>query len=151
MGEDCVRINDRWSIFALASRYNYEVSWYSWQQPASRRFLMALANLDRLVIRDALPVMPPPPPPGLNYIAPIRIAVRDLLIAHTFSILLVSLLISLLYFSTNRSRRQPIFWLNVFTILLALSVGGLIDYQTVRSFLRLCGQNSQHRLCRYKR
>ena len=93
--------------------------------------------------------MPPPPPPGLNYIAPIRIAVRDLLIAHTFSILLVSLLISLLYFSTNRSRRQPIFWLNVFTILLALSVGGLIDYQTVRSFMCLCGPNL-HRLCRYK-
>ena len=85
---------------------------------------------DRLAIRNALPP-PPPPPPGLNYIAPIRIAVRDLIITHTFSILLVSLLIALLYFSTKHSRRQPIFLLNVFTILLALSVGGLIDYQTV--------------------
>lgn len=88
--------------------------------------------LDGLAVRNALPT-PAPPPPGLNYIAAIRIAVRDLLIAHTFSILLVSLLIALLYFSTKYSRRQPIFWLNVFTILLALSVGGLIDYQTVRS------------------
>lgn len=85
----------------------------------------------KVVLRDALPVVPPPPPPGLNYIAPIQIAVRDLMIAHSFSVLLVALLIALLYFSTKRTRRQPIFLLNVFTILLALSVGGLIDYQTV--------------------
>ncbi|EKM56770.1 uncharacterized protein PHACADRAFT_254086 [Phanerochaete carnosa HHB-10118-sp] len=79
--------------------------------------------------------VPPPPPPGLNYIAPLRIAVRDLLIAHSFSILLVSLLIALLYFSTKQSRRQPIFLLNVFTILLALSVGALIDYQTIQTII----------------
>ncbi|KAI0365378.1 hypothetical protein BV20DRAFT_954357 [Pilatotrama ljubarskyi] len=78
---------------------------------------------------------PPPPPPGLNYIAPIRVAVRDLLIAHTFSILLVALLIALLYFSTRRSRAHAIFWLNVFTILLALAVGGLIDYQTIHTMI----------------
>ena len=77
--------------------------------------------------------VPPPPPPGLNYIATSRIAVRDLLIAHSFSILLVALLVALLYFSTKNSRRQPIFLLNVFTIMLALAVGGLIDYQTVRA------------------
>ncbi|KAJ8463622.1 hypothetical protein ONZ51_g10131 [Trametes cubensis] len=88
-------------------------------------------------LRDtqAMPGVPPPPPPGLNYIAPIRIAVRDLLIAHSFSILLLSLLIALLYFSTRHSRRQPIFLLNVFTILLALAVGGLIDYQTVQTMI----------------
>ncbi|KAI0661882.1 hypothetical protein C8Q70DRAFT_684445 [Cubamyces menziesii] len=88
-------------------------------------------------LRDtqAIPGVPPPPPPGLNYIAPIRIAVRDLLIAHSFSILLLSLLIALLYFSTRHSRRQPIFLLNVFTILLALAVGGLIDYQTVQTMI----------------
>ncbi|GJE96288.1 hypothetical protein PsYK624_124820 [Phanerochaete sordida] len=79
--------------------------------------------------------VPPPPPLGLNYIAVIRIAVRDLLIAHSFSILLVSLLIALLYFSTRTSRRQPIFLLNVFTILLALSVGALIDYQTIHTMI----------------
>ena len=91
-------------------------------------------------LRDtqAMPGVPPPPPPGLNYIAPIRIAVRDLLIAHSFSILLLSLLIALLYFSTRHSRRQPIFLLNVFTILLALAVGGLIDYQTVSLKRILC-------------
>ena len=38
---------------------------------------------------------------------------------------------ALLYFSTRYSRARPIFVLNVFTILLALAVGGLIDYQTV--------------------
>lgn len=88
-------------------------------------------------VRDAqaVPAMPPPPPSGLNYIAPIRIAVRDLLIAHSFSILLLSLLIALLYFSTRHSRRQPIFLLNVFTILLALAVGGLIDYQTIQTMI----------------
>ncbi|KAH9885760.1 hypothetical protein C8Q73DRAFT_669351 [Cubamyces lactineus] len=88
-------------------------------------------------VRDAqaVPAVPPPPPPGLNYIAPIRIAVRDLLIAHSFSILLLSLLIALLYFSTRHSRRQPIFLLNVFTILLALAVGGLIDYQTIQTMI----------------
>ncbi|KIP03279.1 hypothetical protein PHLGIDRAFT_58069, partial [Phlebiopsis gigantea 11061_1 CR5-6] len=69
------------------------------------------------------------------YIAPIKIAVRDLLIAHSFSILLVALLIALLYFSTARSRRQPLFLLNVFTILLALSVGALIDYQTIQTMI----------------
>lgn len=86
--------------------------------------------------RAALPKPPPPPPPGLNYILPIKIAVRDLLIAHSFSILLVALLIALLYFSTQRSRRNPVFLLNVFTVLLALAVGGLIDYQTVCCFFR---------------
>ncbi len=82
----------------------------------------------------AIPGVPPPPPPGLNYIAPVRIAVRDLLIAHSFSIILVVLLAALLYFSTSRGRRRPIFLLNVFTILLALAVGGLIDYQTVSGY-----------------
>ncbi|KAI0748372.1 hypothetical protein C8Q80DRAFT_1270791 [Daedaleopsis nitida] len=92
--------------------------------------------LNLLALRDAIPgPAPPPPPPGLNYIAPIRIAVRDLLIAHTFSVLLVALLIALLYFSTSWSRRHAIFWLNVFTILLALSVGGLIDYQTIHTMV----------------
>lgn len=105
--------------------------------------------LDGLKSRDAIPArMPPPPPPGLNYIIPIRIAVRDLIIAHTFSILLVSLLIALLYFSTRRTRHQPIFWLNVFTILLALSVGGLIDYQTVRRMLPLLVNSDKY--SRYK-
>ena len=92
-----------------------------------------------LSLRDALPGFPPPPPPGLNYIASTKIAVRDLLIAHSFTILLIALLVALLYFSTKRTRRQPIFLLNVFTILLALSVGGLIDYQTVREHLSLYG------------
>lgn len=92
---------------------------------------MAPKTLHVLPVR-AIPGVPPPPPPGLNYIAPVRIAVRDLLIAHSFSIILVVLLAALLYFSTSRSRRRPIFLLNVFTILLALAVGGLIDYQTVR-------------------
>jgi hypothetical protein len=84
------------------------------------------------LVRAAQVTVPPPPPPGLNYIAAVQVAVRDLLIAHSFSILLVSLLVALLYFSTKNSRRQAIFILNVVTILLALSVGALIDYQTVR-------------------
>ena len=87
-------------------------------------------------VRAAQVTAPPPPPPGLVYVASTKIAVRDLLIAHSFSILLVSLLIALLYFSTSRSRRQPLFLLNVFTILLALSVGGLIDYQTVSQVVK---------------
>ncbi|KAI0326460.1 hypothetical protein GY45DRAFT_109113 [Cubamyces sp. BRFM 1775] len=95
----------------------------------------AFAQAVRDTQAAAVPAVPPPPPPGLNYIAPIRIAVRDLLIAHSFSILLLSLLIALLYFSTRHTRRQPIFLLNVFTILLALSVGGLIDYQTIQTMI----------------
>lgn len=87
------------------------------------------------VVRDASSAIPPPLPEGLNYIASIRIAVRDLLIAHSFSVLLVALLVALLYFSTAQSRRRPLFLLNVFTILLALSVGALIDYQTVRYYV----------------
>ena len=95
-----------------------------------------------LPVRNAIPGMPPPPPPaGLNYIAPIKVALRDLLITHSFSIILIALLIALLYFSTKRSRRQPIFLLNVFTILLALSVGGLVDYQTVRNISTSVGQS----------
>ena len=103
--------------------------------------------------RAALPKPPPPPPPGLNYIVPIKIAIRDLLIAHSFSILLVTLLIALLYFSTKRTRRNPVFLLNVFTVLLALAAGGLIDYQTVCFFLWAAhlGSLMSTILFRYKR
>ena len=114
-------------------------------RPRPPGFAMAYA------LRDASPVVPPPPPAGLNYIPLIKIAVRDLLIAHSFSILLLALLVALLYFSTSRSRRQPIFLLNVFTILLALSVGALIDYQTVCYHALWLYKLTEHSCNRYKR
>jgi hypothetical protein len=77
---------------------------------------------------------PPPPPPGTNFLAVIRPSLDDILIAHTFTVILIPLLISLFYFSTPALRTHPIFILNVIAISLALAVGGLLDARAVCSF-----------------
>ncbi|EPQ61378.1 hypothetical protein GLOTRDRAFT_135844 [Gloeophyllum trabeum ATCC 11539] len=76
---------------------------------------------------------PPPPPPGTNYLQTIQAEVDNVLVAHTFTVLYVPLFIALLWFSTPRSRRQVSFVLNVISILLAFSVGVVIDIYAVTS------------------
>ncbi|RDB24592.1 hypothetical protein Hypma_008258 [Hypsizygus marmoreus] len=95
---------------------------------------MSISPLD-LQTLAATPAAPKPPPPGTNYLATIKPALGDIFIAHTFTVLLVSLVIAVFYFSTHNSRRKPIFILNIVTILLALAVGFLIDARAVRVIL----------------
>ncbi|PBL02843.1 hypothetical protein ARMGADRAFT_981710 [Armillaria gallica] len=75
------------------------------------------------------------PPPGTNYIAIIKPTLAGVLIAHSFTVILVPLLIALLYLSTPRGRRKPIFILNVITISLAFTTGVLLDYRGIRTIL----------------
>lgn len=72
-----------------------------------------------------------PGSPELVSIAVVRPLLQSLLLAHTLLTLLVPLLIALLYYSTRRSRRQPIFVLNVLVIAIAFSVGVLADFAGV--------------------
>jgi uncharacterized membrane protein YccC len=78
-----------------------------------------------------MPAAPPPPPPVTNYLAVIKPPLDGILIGHTFTIILIPLLIALFYFSTASSRKHPIFILNVVTLMLALAVGGLLDARSV--------------------
>lgn len=78
---------------------------------------------------------PPPLPPGLNYIAAIQPALIDIMIGHTFTVILVPLLIAMFYFSNKHSRRQPIFILNVLNVCLAFSVGIMGDSRAVNTML----------------
>ncbi len=71
------------------------------------------------------------PPPGTNYIAIIKPTLAGVLIAHSFTVILIPLLIALLYLSTQRGRCKPIFILNVITISLAFTTGVLLDYRGV--------------------
>ncbi|KAK0190668.1 hypothetical protein F5146DRAFT_1000662 [Armillaria mellea] len=75
------------------------------------------------------------PPPGTNYIAIIKPTLAGVLIAHSFTVILIPLLIALLYLSTPRGRRKPIFILNVITISLAFTTGVLLDYRGIRTIL----------------
>ncbi|KAK0243059.1 hypothetical protein EDD85DRAFT_762218 [Armillaria nabsnona] len=75
------------------------------------------------------------PPPGTNYIAIIKPTFAGVLIAHSFTVTLIPLLIALLYLSTPRGRRKPIFILNVITISLAFTTGVLLDYRGIRTIL----------------
>lgn len=79
--------------------------------------------------------VPPPLPPGLNYLAVIQPALIDIMIGHTFTVILVPLLIAMFYFSNERSRRQPIFILNVLNLCLAFSVGIMGDSRAVNTML----------------
>lgn len=79
--------------------------------------------------------VPPPPPPGLNYLAAIQPALVDIMIGHTFTVILVPLLVAMFYFSNEHSRRQPIFILNVLNLCLAFSVGIMGDSRAVNTML----------------
>ena len=74
---------------------------------------------------------PSPPPPGLNYIAVISPVLRSVLLGHSFLVLLLPLVYGLLFFSTPKTRRQPVFVLNVFNICLAIAVGIMLDYRGI--------------------
>ncbi|KAI9567164.1 hypothetical protein HD554DRAFT_1031848 [Boletus coccyginus] len=76
-----------------------------------------------------------PGSPELVSIAVVRPLLQSLLLAHTLLTLLVPLLIALLYYSTRRSRRQPIFVLNVLAIAIAFSVGVLADFAGIHGIL----------------
>ncbi|KII90343.1 hypothetical protein PLICRDRAFT_528752 [Plicaturopsis crispa FD-325 SS-3] len=60
-----------------------------------------------------------PPPPGMNYISSLGPSLSYLLVGTVFSSFLIPIGLALLFFSNSRTRRQPIFLLNM----LALSVG----------------------------
>ncbi|KIJ69980.1 hypothetical protein HYDPIDRAFT_104649 [Hydnomerulius pinastri MD-312] len=98
---------------------------------------MALATLDNLLQRNGseAAAAPPPLPPGLNAIAAIRPALIDIMIGHTFTVILIPLLIALFYFSNAHSRRQSIFILNVFTLCLAFAVGIMGDSRAINTTL----------------
>jgi predicted RND superfamily exporter protein len=71
----------------------------------------------------------------MNAIAIISPALIDIMIGHSFTVILIPLLIALFYFSTSHSRRQLIFILNVFTVSLAFAVGIMGDSRAVRCFI----------------
>lgn len=73
----------------------------------------------------------PPPPAGLNYIAVIEPSLQDVFIAHSFMVLEVILLGCLFYFSRPTTRKKVVFQLNVFTLVLSIIVGILLDYEAV--------------------
>ncbi|KAF8551394.1 hypothetical protein OG21DRAFT_286145 [Imleria badia] len=81
------------------------------------------------------PVTPPPVPPALDPNAIIHPSLNSVMIGHTFLTLLLPLLIALFYFSTPQSRRRPIFILNVMAIILAFTVGVMIDALAIHSIL----------------
>lgn len=56
---------------------------------------------------------PPPPPPGLNYIAAIRPSLNFILVLTPLGAVLVPLVLTLLFLSTPRARRHPVFILNI--------------------------------------
>ncbi|KAH7887558.1 hypothetical protein F5I97DRAFT_849158 [Phlebopus sp. FC_14] len=81
------------------------------------------------------PAAPPPIPPGLTPIAVVQPALIDIMIGHSFTVILIPLTIALFYFSTNRSRRQPIYILNLANICLAFAVGVMGDCRAINTML----------------
>lgn len=73
----------------------------------------------------------PPLPDGLNYIAVIKPALQDILISQSFLVILLPLSIALWIFSTEQTRRQPVFILNAVSIALAITVGVMLDWRSV--------------------
>ncbi|KAG9312762.1 hypothetical protein JVU11DRAFT_7197 [Chiua virens] len=69
----------------------------------------------------------------------IKDSLQSLVILHTFSVLLIPLLIALFYYSTPRSRRQPIFILNVLALSLAFIVGVIGDAMNVQIAIGFTG------------
>lgn len=79
------------------------------QEPQSRKS----ANSTLLVMSDPVALFPPPPPEGLNYIAAIRPSLNFILVLTPLGAVLVPLILTLFFFSTPRSRRHPVFILNI--------------------------------------
>ncbi|GJE96435.1 hypothetical protein PsYK624_126320 [Phanerochaete sordida] len=68
---------------------------------------------------------PPPPPPGLNYIIAIKSSLVPAATSFVFAGMFVPLIITLFLLSTPRLRRQPIFILNVLSLLFGLTMSSL--------------------------
>jgi hypothetical protein len=69
-----------------------------------------------------------------TYADGIRPAFSFILISAIFSAMLIPLLIMLFALSTPKTRRAPIFVLNVLAVLLGIIVGALSNHLTVRTF-----------------
>ncbi|TFK48118.1 hypothetical protein OE88DRAFT_1810801 [Heliocybe sulcata] len=76
-----------------------------------------------------------PPPGAVPSLAAVGLGVRDILVSHTFTVLYLPLFIALFWFSTERSRKQVSFILNVLSIVLAFTSGVLVDVYAVSSLL----------------
>ncbi|KAF5367811.1 hypothetical protein D9757_010327 [Collybiopsis confluens] len=70
-----------------------------------------------------------------GYANGIRPAFSFILIAAIFSAMLIPLLLMLLILSSPKTRRTPIFMLNVLAIVLGIIVGGLSNHLTIQSVL----------------
>lgn len=68
-----------------------------------------------------------------GYANGIRPAFAFILISVIFSAMLIPLLIMLFVLSTPKTRRTPIFILNVFAVTLGIIVGGLSNHLTVNN------------------
>ncbi|KII90344.1 hypothetical protein PLICRDRAFT_38849 [Plicaturopsis crispa FD-325 SS-3] len=77
----------------------------------------------------------PPPPAGLNYTAVIGPSLSFLLLGTVFSSLLISIFIALLFFSDSKSRKRPIFVLNVLAVLLGVAEGAVNINIEIRTML----------------
>ncbi|KAI0340101.1 hypothetical protein BDW22DRAFT_439495 [Trametopsis cervina] len=70
-----------------------------------------------------------------GYAGSIRPLFVDTLIAAIVPAMLIPLLVMMVILSTPRSRKQPIFILNVFSVLLGLAVAGLCNHLSMSSIL----------------
>jgi hypothetical protein len=65
----------------------------------------------------------PLPPPGLTYIVVIAPPLKVLMVGTVWATSLVPLLILLFFLSNSRIRRQPIFLMNVFSVITGIVIG----------------------------
>ncbi|KAJ7449180.1 hypothetical protein FB451DRAFT_1287754 [Mycena latifolia] len=79
--------------------------------------------------------VPPPPPPGLNYIAAIKPSLTLLMIGTVWSSMLIPLLIALVFFSNRTLRRQPLFIMNLISVLAGITLGIMNVYLEATAML----------------
>ncbi|KAK1235433.1 hypothetical protein PQX77_001346 [Marasmius sp. AFHP31] len=77
----------------------------------------------------------PLPPAGTNFISAVQKTLIGVLLAQSFTVLLIPLTIALFWFSTPASRKKPIFILNIVAIALALTSGVLLIYRGITIIL----------------
>ncbi|EGN96403.1 hypothetical protein SERLA73DRAFT_59592 [Serpula lacrymans var. lacrymans S7.3] len=71
----------------------------------------------------------------INEVAALKTAFSLLLIGTVLSSCLIPILIALFVFSNASSRRRPVFWVNIASILLGLAEGGVNIYGVVHNML----------------
>jgi hypothetical protein len=77
---------------------------------------------------------PPPPPPGLNYTAAIRPALNFILILTPLGAVLFPVVLILFFFSTQDSRRHPVFILNILACCCGICEAGInaaLEYKQI--------------------